>query len=333
MPRPIWNGSISFGLVTIPIKLYNAISRKSVSFNQLDTRTGARIKYQKVSAADGEEVPNEAIGRAFEYSKGKYVMIGDDELAAVAPKASRTVDIQAFVPLDEIEPMLFDGAYYAAPADGFEKPYKLLTEALERDGRVAIARFVRANKEYLAALRPVDGRLAVSTLVYADEVVEPEEIPEFDGLEDVKLSDGELAMAGQLIESLVADFDHAQFHDDHREQLREMLRAKASGEEVVVPSEPAAEATNVVDLMAALEASVAAAKAARSGGGSSDAAVADAGDEEDEAPAPATRARSTTAARPAAKKAAAKRAAPKKAATAKTAKPAKKAATAKRKSA
>lgn len=265
MPRAIWSGSISFGLVTIPIKLYNAVSRKTVRFNQLDDRTGSRIKYVKVSAADGEEVPAEHIVRGYEYTKGQYVTISDEEMEAVTPSAQRTIDIEAFVDASEISPLYYDGAYHAAPGEGFGKAYRLLVDALEADGRVAIARFVRSNKQYLAALRPIDGRLVVSTMVWADEVVPADDIDEFEGLDDVELTDAELAMADQLIESLAGTFDPAELHDTYREELVDLLNRKAAGEEVVVSAEAPADDGKVVDLLAALEASVAAAKASRSG--------------------------------------------------------------------
>jgi len=282
VPRAIWNGSISFGLVTIPVKLYNAVSRKSVHFNQLDDRTGARIKYQKVSAADGEEVPNEHIVRGYEYAKGQYVTIDDEELAAVTPAAQRTIDIEAFVELDEINPILYDGAYYAAPVEGFDKPYKLLVEALGAEKRVAVARFVRANKQYLAALWPQDGRLMLSTMVWADELVEPAAIEELEGIDDVKLSDAELAMATQLVDSLASRFDPDEYHDTYRNELVALLERKAAGEEVVTVGPVAADEGRVVDLMAALEASVAAAKAARGAGGDGEEAPDAAGETEAE---------------------------------------------------
>jgi DNA end-binding protein Ku len=249
--------------VTIPIKLYNAVSRKTVRFNQLDERTGARIKYQKVSAQDGDEVPAEHIVRGYEFAKGQYVTISDDELEAVTPAAQRTVDIEAFVESADIDPVLYDGAYYVAPADGFEKAYRLLVDSLETDGRVAIARYVRHSKQHLVALRPQDGRLVMSNLVWADEIVAPSEIEEFEGLENVELTDAELNMADQLIESLAADFDPDEYHDTYREELVDLLNRKASGEELVVAETAPADDAKVVDLLAALEASVAAAKAAR----------------------------------------------------------------------
>jgi DNA end-binding protein Ku len=263
MPRAIWSGSISFGLVNIPIKLFNAVSRKNVHFNQIDSRTGARIQYRKVSAADGEEVPSEAITKGYQLSSGDYVLIGDDELTALDPEASRTVDIEQFVDLDEIDPVFYDSAYYVAPDKAARKPYALLAQAMEQENKVAIARFVMRTKQYLAALRPKDGVLVLSTMVYADEVNDPFEMGEFDGATDGEVSEREVRMATQLIESLTEPFEPEKFEDTYRNQVLDLVERKAAGEEeiVVAPAPPAEE--KVVDLMAALEASVKEAKAAR----------------------------------------------------------------------
>jgi DNA end-binding protein Ku len=263
VPRAIWNGSISFGLVTIPVKLYNAVSRKSVRFNQLDDRTGSRIKYAKISAADGSEVSQNNIVRGYEYTKGQYILVSDEEIQSVAPKAGRSVDIEAFVGLEEIDPMWFDGSYYVAPAEGFEKAYRLLVEAMSEEGRVALARFVRSNKQYLAAIRPNHNHLQLATMVYADEIVPATDIPEFEGLDEVELTEGEMAMARQLIGSLATQFDPQHYRDTHREELVALLERKAAGEEIVT-AVPEVDDGKVVDLLAALEASVAAAKAGRS---------------------------------------------------------------------
>ena len=264
MPRAIWSGAISFGLVNIPIKLYAAVSRKNVSFNQLDSRTGARIKYKKVSAADGEEVPAEAIIKGYELSSGAYVTVGDDELASLDPEASRTIDIEEFVDLVDIDPLFYDSAYYVAPDKATTKPYALLTQAMEESGKVGVARFVMRSKQYLCAIRPKDGALVLSTMVYADEVNEPAEIPEVADLEDVTLTKKELDMARQLITSLTVDeFDPERFEDTYRNQVLDLIERKAAGDtEIVAPPEVMSE-DKVVDLMAALEASVKEAKAAR----------------------------------------------------------------------
>jgi DNA end-binding protein Ku len=264
MPRAIWSGAISFGLVNIPIKLYAAVSRKNVSFNQLDSRTGARIKYKKVSAADGEEVPSEVIVKGYELASGAYVTVGDDELAALDPDASRTIDIEEFVDLSDIDPLLYDSAYYVAPDKATQKPYALLCQAMEEAGKAGIARFVMRSKQYLCVVRPKDGALVLSTMVYADEVNEPADIPEIAGLEDVELTKKELDMARQLIKSLEADFEGERFEDTYRQRVLDLIERKASGDvdELIAPPEALTE-DKVVDLMAALEASVKEAKAAR----------------------------------------------------------------------
>ena len=261
MPRAIWSGSISFGLVNIPVKLYSAVSRKTVHFNQLDGRTQSRIKQKRVSAETGDEVPFEEIVKGYELGSGSYVIISEDELAALDPKAVRTIDIDEFVDLADIDPVFYDSAYYLAP-DKAPKPYALLTRALEETGKVGIAHFVMRTKQYLAAIRPTDGRLMLSTMVYADEINEPLEIPELDDLEGVEVSDKEVAMAEQLVASLSADFEPEKFQDTYRHAVLALIERKASGEEIVAPvvdDQP----DRVVDLMAALEASVAAAKQAR----------------------------------------------------------------------
>jgi DNA end-binding protein Ku len=261
MPRAIWSGSISFGLVNIPIKLYSAVSRKTVHFNQLDMRTGARIKQKRVDAETGEEVPWDQIVKGYELASGAYVTVSDDELAALDPKAVRTIDIEEFVDLASIDPIFYDAAYYLVP-DKSSKPYALLARAMEQEGKVGIAHFVLRTKQYLAAIRPSDGRLLLSTMVYADEVNDPATIPELDDVVDVDVTDRELAMASQLVESLSADFEPDRFKDTYREAVLELIEKKAAGEEVVAPVSQV-EPEKVVDLMAALEASVAAAKEAR----------------------------------------------------------------------
>jgi len=263
MPRAIWSGAISFGLVNIPIKLYAAVSRKTVHFNQIDSRTGARIRLKKVSASDGADVPNEAIVKGYELSSGEYVTITDDELAALDPEASRTIDIEQFVDLVDIDPVFYDSAYYVAPDKATLKPYALLTRAMEESGKVAVARFVMRSKQYLCAIRPKDGILVLSTMVYADEVNDPAEIGEIAGLEEVEVSERELKMARQLIDSLSEHFDPAAFEDTYRARVLELIERKAAGKAEVVAPPAALSEDKVVDLMAALEASVREAKEAR----------------------------------------------------------------------
>ena len=289
MPRAMWSGAISFGLVNIPIRLHSAVSRKSVHFNQIDTRTGARIQYRKVSAADGEEVPSEQIAKGYQLSSGEYVLVGDDELGALDPEASRSIDIEQFVDLDEIDPIYYDSAYYVAPDKAAKKPYALLTRAMEEQNKVAIARFVMRSKQYLAAIRPQDGVLVMSTMVYADEVNDPAELVGEDVI-DEDVSERELKMASQLVESLTEPFEPERFEDSYRNQVLDLIDRKAAGEEIVAAPTPVAE-DKVVDLMAALEASVRDAKKARTRHPTAKAVGDDTEvDDEDEPPAPARRA-------------------------------------------
>ena len=261
MPRPVWTGTISFGLVAIPVKLFHAVRRQSVSFNQLDDRTMARIKYRKVSALDGEEVPDDHIVKGYEVSKDRYIVVDPDELEPFMPAATKTVDLEEFVDLEEIDPVYYDSAYYVAPGSN-PKPYVLLARAMEESNKVGIGRFVMRNKQYVAAIRAEEGRLIMSTLAYADEVLDPATIDELNELDDVDVSSKEIAMAESLVDSLTAAFDPAKYRDEYREQVLDLIDIKASGEAFELP-EVEAEKPKVVDLMAALEASVAKAKEAR----------------------------------------------------------------------
>jgi DNA end-binding protein Ku len=256
MPRATWSGAISFGLINIPVKLYSAITHKSVRFNQLDPSNNARVRNRRVNAETGEEVSTDDLVRGFEVSKGNYVQISDDELASLQPKASHTIDLEEFVDLDQIDPIYFDGANHVAPGVGAEKAYSLLVSALEKSGKVAIARVVMRSKQHVAVMRPVEGRLLMSMMVYDDEINSAEEIPEFDTLGNSEVSDRELDMAEQLIESLSADFQPSKYHDTYREELLDLIDQKASGATPVLeaPSEPTDDV--VVDIMAALEKSV-----------------------------------------------------------------------------
>jgi DNA end-binding protein Ku len=261
MPRPVWSGTISFGLVAIPIKLFHAVSKKSVSFNQLDERTMSRIRMKKVSADTGEDVADEHIIKGYEISKGRYVQVDPDELEPFIPSATRSIDLEEFVELDEIDPVYFDSPYIVAP-DKTPKPYVLLARAMEEAGKVAIGRFVMRNKQYVAALRAQDGKLLMSTMVFADEVVDTSAIEELDVLDTVDVSDKEVSMAEALVDSLTAPFEPSKYRDEYREQVLALIDRKAGGEEFELPTVER-EAPKVVDLMAALEASVQAAKDAR----------------------------------------------------------------------
>lgn len=261
MARSIWSGSISFGLISIPVKLFTAVRQKGVSFNQLDDRNMGRIRYQKVSETDGEVVPAEHIVKGVEVSHGRYVLVDPEELAPFVPLATKSIDVESFVGLDEIDPVFFESTYYVAPAAG-AKPYALLVRALQGTGKVAIVRFVMRSRQYTAALRAVDGRLTLSTLAYADELVDAAEVEELVGLDVVEVSDREVKMAEMLVESLTAAFDHSKYQDDYRVQVLDLIAKKAAGEQFELPA-AAGEPPQLVDMMAALAASVAAAKEAR----------------------------------------------------------------------
>ncbi len=261
MARPVWSGTISFGLVAIPVKLFHAVRRQSVSFNQLDERNMARIRYRKVNAETGEEVGDDHIVKGYEISKGRYVIVDPDDLEPFMPAATKSVDLEEFVDLADIDPVYFDTAYHLAP-DGPPKPYVLLARAMEASGKVAIGRFVMRNKQYTAAIRAEEGRLVMSTLAYADEVIDPSDIEELQGLDAIEVNDKEVAMAESLVASLTADFEPEKYRDEYREEVMALIQMKADGEEFEMP-EAAAEKPKVVDIMAALEASVAAAKEAR----------------------------------------------------------------------
>ncbi|MFV0317010.1 MAG: Ku protein [Microthrixaceae bacterium] len=263
MPRAVWSGAISFGLINIPVKLYSAITKRSVSFNQIDPSNNARIRNQRVNAETGEPVDASQLVKGYEVSKGNYVVVTDDELASLQPRATHTIDLEEFVDLAEVDPIFFDGAFHVAPGPGGAKPYALLVEALTESHKVAVARFVMRSKQYVALMRPTDGRLLLSMMVYADEINAASEIPEYDELTDVSVSDREREMAGQLIESLTGEFDPTLYHDSYRADVMELIEAKAAGAAPALegPSGPSDEV--VVDLMAALEKSVAEAREAR----------------------------------------------------------------------
>jgi DNA end-binding protein Ku len=333
MARPVWSGTISFGLVAIPVKLFHAVRKKSVSFNQLDERNLARIRYRKVNAETDEEVSDEHIVKGYEISKGRYVIVDPDDLEPFMPVATKTIDLEEFVDLDEIDPVYFDTAYHLAP-DANAKPYALLARAMEASGKVGIGRFVMRNKQYTAAIRAEDGRMVMSSLAYADEVIDPSEIEELAALANVEVSDREVAMAESLVASLSAPFEPEKYHDEYREQVMTLIEMKADGQEITAPAAQV-EAPKVIDIMAALEASVAAAKASREHHPAKRAAaraeaVADVASLPTAGRAPS--AKPVTKKQPAAKKVAAKKATASKIASAKTDKksPARKTAAAKK---
>jgi DNA end-binding protein Ku len=259
MPRSIWSGAISFGLVNVPIKLYSAVSRKTVRFNQLNKETGHRIQQKRVDPETGEELSYDQIVKGYELTKDRYVVITPEELDALDPERTRTIDIEDFVDLDEIDPVYYDHPYYLVPDKGATKAYGLLLGAMEQAGKVAIARVVIRSKEQLVAIRPSGDVLMMETMLFHDEVVPPDEIEELPESKELKASDRELQMAQQLIDSLSSEFEPERYRDEYREKVLELIERKASGEEIAVQPE-APQPAKVPDLMAALEASLAAVK-------------------------------------------------------------------------
>lgn len=260
MPRAIWSGAISFGLVNIPVKLYSAVSRKTVRFHQIDAESGQRIRQQRVNPASGDEIPYEQIVKGYEISPDKYVTITPEELDALQPQKTRTIDIEEFVDLEQIDPIYYDHPYFLVPDKGAAKAYKLLLDAMEEADKVAIARVVIRSKENLVALRSYNGAITMETMLFPDEVVNPESIDELAGADgDVKTTKRELDMAKQLIESLSGDFKASEYKDEYREAVLDMIERKAAGETITIEA-PQPEREEVPDLMAALEASISASK-------------------------------------------------------------------------
>ena len=260
MARAIWTGVISFGLVSIPVRLVTAVRPKEVHFRQFHRSDGGRIQYRRFCEKEGREVPYEEIVRGYETARDEYVLISDEELERLEPEKTRRIDVDRFVDLAEIDPIYYNASYYLSPGDQGEKPYRLLQEAMSQNRRVAIGRFVMRDKEHLVAIRTLGPALALETLFYADEVVGAQQV---EGLADaVSVDPRELRMAQSLIESLEDSFQPEIYHDEFREKVEQLARQKASGQEVVLAAEPERPAP-VVDLMEALQASVEQAKARR----------------------------------------------------------------------
>jgi DNA end-binding protein Ku len=267
MPRSMWSGAISFGLVNVPVKLYSAVSRKTVRFHQLNRDTGHRVAQKRVDSVTGDEVSYENIVKGYELTKDRYVIITPEELESLDPEKTRTIDIEDFVDLEEIDPIHYDHPYYLVPDKGAAKAYGLLLQAMQESEKVAIARVVIRSKEQLVAIRPAPGGvLTMETMIFADEVVPTEEIDELPEAKELKVSDREVKMAQQLIDSLSSDFEPEKYRDEYREKVLELIERKAAGEEIAVQPE-APEPKKVPDLMAALEASLAAVKGESSGDG------------------------------------------------------------------
>jgi DNA end-binding protein Ku len=262
MARAIWSGSISFGLLNVPVKLYSAVSKQTVRFRELREGDGSRVKHKRVAESDGKEVPYEKIVKGYEYAPDQYVVLSRDELSELEPQRSRAIEIQDFVDLDDIDPIYFEQPYYLGPDKGAARAYALLVQAMKDSRKVAIARFVLRNKEHLAAIRPMDDVLTLTTMRFHDEVTSPQDLDGevFEEEKPKKPEQRELQMAKQLIESLTSDFKPNSYRDEYREELLDLLERKAAGKEVVSAATEEPKPTKAPDLMAALEESLAAVK-------------------------------------------------------------------------
>jgi DNA end-binding protein Ku len=258
MPRAIWSGSVSFGLVNVPVKLITATSPKDVRFHQLHDKDDGRIQQKRVCSIDGEEVDYNHIVKGYDLGGGQYVVVEPEELATLDVEATRTIDIEEFVDLADIDPVYYEHSYYLVPDGRAEKAYALLVETMTRTGKVAVGRFVLRTKQYLATLRARDGVLVLATMLYDDEVVATEDL-DVPSTKSTVPTEREINMATQLVESLSAPFAPEKYKDDYREKVLALIEAKAEGEVIAKPAAPAP-AAPVVDLMAALEASLEAAK-------------------------------------------------------------------------
>jgi DNA end-binding protein Ku len=255
VPRPLWSGSISFGLVNVPVKAYTAVRDHTLHFHQLEKDTGARIRYEKVSGKSGRPVPDDEIEKGFEISKGHYVVVDTEELEELRPRSTRTIDISDFVELAAVDPIYYENTYWlGADGEAGARAYRLLLQAMADAGRVGIGTVVMRNKQYLAAIRPLDGALAMSTMRFADEVVARDELDDIPSAR-TKPAAKELRLASQIIESLGSDWDPTRYHDTYVEQMHDLIERKAKGEKITVEEEAEPKA-KVLDLMAALQASV-----------------------------------------------------------------------------
>jgi DNA end-binding protein Ku len=266
MPRAMWTGTISFGLVTVPVKLYSAVERKAVRFHQLSGKSGVRVAQKRVDPSTGEEVPYADIVKGYELAPDRYVVIEPGELEALEPQKTKTIEIEEFVDLSQIDPVYYDHPYYLAPGPGGSKPYRLLLEAMRETGKVAIARVVIRSKEQLVAVRPMGDVLGMATMLFADEVLPAERLDEVAEAAEVKTTKRELDIARQLVDSLAGDFDPASFHDTYRQQVLRLIERKAQGKAIAVQPAPEEVAAPAPDLMSALKASLEAVRA-REGGG------------------------------------------------------------------
>jgi DNA end-binding protein Ku len=268
MPRAIWTGSITFGLLNVPVKLYSAVSSRAIRFRELREKDGSRVRHKRVAEADGEEVAYEEMVKGYEITPDQYIVLSRDELEALDPKKTKAIEIEDFVDLDQIDPIYFNQPYYLGPAPGAERAYALLAQAMGEQRKVAIARFVLRNRESLAAVRAGDGILTLATMRFADEVVPVSQLEGVLGEEpEVEPKKQEIEMAKQVIDSLSTDFDPSAYEDEHRAELLKLIERKAAGEDIVSAEAEAPKPTKAPDLMAALEESLAAIKSDELSGG------------------------------------------------------------------
>jgi DNA end-binding protein Ku len=265
MPRSIWTGAISFGLVTVPVKLYSAVNRKTVRFHQLSGKTGVRIAQKRVDPQSGEEVAYEDIVKGYELAPDRYVLIEPGELETLQPKKTKTIEIEDFVELAQIDPIFYDHPYYLAPGPGGAKPYRLLLEAMAETEKVAIARVVIRSKEQLVAIRAMGDVLEMATMLFADEVSSPDRLDELPDPKEVKTTKREVDVAKQLIGSLAGDFEPEKYSDTYRADVLALIERKAEGKEIAVQPEAEDVPAPAPDLMSALKASLDAVRE-RSGG-------------------------------------------------------------------
>lgn len=259
MPRSIWSGTISFGLVSIPVKLFTATASKTVHFHQLEEGTGERIERKRVSAGSGEEVDYDDIVKGYDLGDGRHVIVEPDELDSVDPGQQERIEIEDFVALADVDPIFFQKTYYVAPADeASAKSYELLRATMHDTERVAIARFVMRTKQYLATVRPASNILMLQTMFFSDEVRDPSAIEEMAPLDgDLEPTKRELSTAAQLVESLTADWNPDGYDDTYRQRILDLVERKAAGDEIVDDDDSGdGDTADVIDLMAALEASV-----------------------------------------------------------------------------
>jgi DNA end-binding protein Ku len=256
--RSIWKGAISFGLVTIPVKLYSATEQRDIAFHQVHREDGGRIRYRRVCTKDGEEVPYSDIAKGYELPSGEMVILTDEDFANLPLSTSRRIDVMTFAPMEQLDPIYFNKSYYLEPDAQGTKPYVLLRDALEDSGKVAVVKIALRQRESLGTLRARDGVFVLETMLWPDEVREVE-FPFLE--EDVDIRPQELQMASSLIDSMSGDFDPAEYKDAYREALQEVIEAKVEGKEIV--AQPEEEAPAAADLLSALRASVEAAKKGR----------------------------------------------------------------------